>query len=128
MQGAFTEAGAGAIGLNADAQTTTGVRSILGLELSGRVALSDRQPLGVAVRLGWAHDYADLSGTMTASFLGKPDTRFTVVGPMPDRDAALVGLGLELPLNTGRAFLAYEGELAQRAQVHAGTVGLRFAF
>ncbi|HSI01947.1 MAG TPA: autotransporter outer membrane beta-barrel domain-containing protein [Reyranella sp.] len=128
FQSSFSESGAGAIGLTANAQTTTGVRSILGLELAGIIALSEQQPLRLALRLGWAHDYADLSGTMTANFLGKPDTTFTVFGPTPDRDGVLVGLGLELPLRTGRAFLAYDGELAQRASVHAGTIGLRIAF
>jgi outer membrane autotransporter protein len=128
VQSAFSESGAGAIGLNADAQTTTGVRSILGLELAGRVPLSERQALGIAVRLGWAHDYADLSGAMTASFLGKPDTKFTVVGPTPDRDAALLGVGLELPMRSGRAFVNYDAELAQRMTVHAGTIGLKLAF
>lgn len=127
-QRAFSESGAGAIGLNADAQTTTGVRSILGLELSGRLPVSGRQVLGVALRLGWAHDYADLSGAMTASFIGKPDTSFTVIGPTPDRDGLLIGVGLELPMKTGRAFAAYDGELAQRTTVHAGTVGLKLAF
>ncbi len=128
MQGAFSESGAGAIGLNAQAQTTTGVRSIVGVEMSGSVPLAERQPLRVALRLGWAHDYADLTGALTANFLGKPDTTFTVIGPMPDRDAALVGLGLELPVRSGRAFVAYEGELSQRAAVHASTIGVRFAF
>jgi uncharacterized protein with beta-barrel porin domain len=91
-------------------------------------ACRNANPLALTLRLGWAHDYADLSGAMTATFLGKPDTTFTVFGPTPDRDSALVGLGLELPLRMGRAFLAYEGELAQRASVHAGTIGLRIAF
>jgi uncharacterized protein with beta-barrel porin domain len=104
------------------------VRSILGVELSGRLPLSEHLPLRLALRLGWAHDYADLSGTMTANFLGKPDTSFTVLGPTPDRNAALIGLGLELPTRAGRAFASYQGELAQRASVHAGTVGLRIAF
>jgi outer membrane autotransporter protein len=128
LQSAFSESGAGAIGLTANAQMTTGVRSILGLELAGRVPLSERQALGIAVRLGWAHDYADLSGAMTASFLGKPDTKFTVVGPTPDRDAALVGIGLELPMRSGRAFVNYDAELAQRMTVHAGTIGFKLVF
>ena len=128
MQGSFSESGAGAIGLNVNAQTTTGVRSILGIELAGTVPLTEDQPLRLALRLGWAHDYADLTGSVTANFLGKPDTNFTVVGPTPDRDSALVGLGLELPMKIGRAFVAYEGELSQRASVHAGTAGLRIAF
>ena len=128
MQGAFSESGASAIGLNVAAQTTTGVRSILGLALSGTVRLSERQPLALTLRLGWAHDYADLSGAMTATFLGKPDAGFTVFGPTPDRDSALIGFALELPMKSGRAFASYDGELARNSSVHAGTVGVKIAF
>ena len=127
-QNAFTETGAGAISLAAQAQSTTGVRSTLGAEIAGSVALTESQDLAMALRLGWVHDYADLSGAVTASFVGKPDTSFTVTGPMPDRNAATVGIGLNLPLPLGRAFLTYDANLAQNYTAHAAMFGLRVAF
>ncbi len=127
-QNALTETGAGAINLAAQAQATTGVRSILGAEIAGSVALTETQDLAVALRLGWAHDYADLSGALTASFAGKPDTSFTVNGPTPDRNAATVGISLNLPLPLGRAFLTYDANLAQSYTAHAAMLGLRVAF
>jgi outer membrane autotransporter protein len=127
-QNPFTESGAGAIGLSAAAQNTTGVRSIIGVEVSGSVALTSAQSLSMALRLGWAHDYADLSGALNASFIGKPDTSFVVYGPTPDRNAATIGAGLTLPLPLGQAFLNYDGNLAQGYTYHAATLGLRIAF
>ena len=127
-QNPFTETGVGAISLSATAQNTTGVRSIFGVEFSGSVAITKTQPLSMALRLGWAHDYADLSGALNASFVGKPDTSFIVYGPTPDRNAATIGAGLTLPLPLGQAFLNYDGNLAQGYTYHAATLGLRIAF
>ena len=127
-QNGFAETGGGAISLNTATQTTTGVRSIIGLQLSGTTAIAPSQDLGLAVRVGWAHDYADLSGSLTANFLGKPDTSFTVVGPTPDRNAAAVGVSLNLPLAFGQAFINYDGNIAQSYSTHAGSVGLRIMF
>lgn len=127
-QNAFTETGAGAINLSAQAQSTTGVRSILGLEVAGAVAVADKQDLSLALRLGWAHDYADVSGALTASFVGKPDTSFTVYGPAPSRNAAIVGASLNLPLGLGQAFLNYDANLAQSYTAHAAMMGFRILF
>ena len=127
-QNAFTETGAGAISLFAAATSTTGVRSIVGLELSGAVELGAAQDLSMALRLGWAHDYADLSGALSASFVGKPDTRFTVYGPTPDRNAATVGVSLALPFAVGQAFLAYDATAAAGYTAQAATMGLKIVF
>jgi outer membrane autotransporter protein len=127
-QNGFSESGAGGIGLNAAAQTTTGVRSIIGLQLSGSTSITEQQDLWLTLRLGWAHDYADLSGTLTANFLGKPDTSFTVVGPTPDRNAATVGVSANLPLALGQAFVNYDANLSQSYSTHSMTVGLKIVF
>lgn len=125
---AFTEAGAGAINLTATAQNTTGVRSILGVELSSAVAIAPSQDLWLSLRVGWAHDYADLSGKLTASFVGKPDTSFTVLGPAPDRNAATIGANANLPLKVGQAFVNYDGNLSQSYSAHALMLGLKLVF
>jgi len=127
-QNGFAETGGGAISLNAVAQTTTNVRTILGVQLSSSVSVIEPQDLWLAVRAGWAHDYADLSGSLTANFLGKPDTSFTVIGPTPDRNAATIGASLNLALGFGQAFVSYDGNLAQSYSTHSGMVGFRVAF
>lgn len=127
-QNAFTETGAGAINLSAAAQNTTGVRSILGVEFSGSVAVAESQNLLLALRVGWAHDYADLTGKLTANFVGKPDTSFTVLGPTPDRNAATIGASANLPLKFGQAFVNYDGNLSQSYSTHALMLGLKVVF
>jgi hypothetical protein len=65
----------------------------LGLQLSGRVTAIEPRDLWPAMRAGWAHDYADLSGSLTASFLGKPDASFTPIGT----SVGIPPVGLERP-------------------------------
>jgi uncharacterized protein with beta-barrel porin domain len=127
-QSGFAETGAGAISLNAAAQSTTSVRSIIGLQLSATVSALKPHDLWLAARAGWAHDYADVSGVLTANFLGKPDTSFTVVGPSPDRNAATLSASMNLALGFGQAFLNYDANVAQSYATHTGMLGLRFSF
>lgn len=127
-QNGFSETGAGAIGLNVSSQTTTGVRSILGLQLSGTAILADALSLWLAARAGWAHDYADLSGSLTANFLGKPDTSFTTLGPTPDRNAAMVGVSANFLMKAAQAFINYDANLSQSYTTHSMTLGLKVRF
>jgi outer membrane autotransporter protein len=127
-QNAFSESGAGAIGLNVSSQATTGVRSIVGLQLSGTTVIDQALSLWLAARAGWAHDYADLSAVLTANFLGKPDTSFTVVGPTPDRNAAALGVSASLLMQAAQAFVTYDANLSQSYSTHSLTLGLKIRF
>ena len=104
------------------------MRSVVGLQFSGTMAIDEALGLWLAARAGWAHDYADLSGSVTANFLGKPDTSFTVIGPMPDRNAATLGVSANLMMRAAQAFLTYDANLSQSYATHALTLGLKFRF
>jgi uncharacterized protein with beta-barrel porin domain len=90
--------------------------------------MADALRLWLSARTGWAHDYADLSGALTANFLGKPDTSFTVLGPTPDRNAATVGGSANLLMGLGQAFLNYDANLAQSYSTHSVMLGLKIVF
>jgi outer membrane autotransporter protein len=128
-QNAFTESGAGAIDLQVADETTASARSLLGLEFTGDLPVGLAQPLGLQLRAGWSHDFADPARSVTASFVGAPDASFTVQGASPDRDAAVIGVGLSLPvMPSGELFLRYDGAFAGNFSVNAGTVGFHLAF
>lgn len=81
------------------------------------------------MRVGWSHDFADPGRFVTASFVGAPGASFTVSGASPDRDAAIVGLGLSLPVAPAfDVFLCYDGAFAGNYATNAGTAGLRIGF
>jgi uncharacterized protein with beta-barrel porin domain len=85
-QAAFSEWGANSLSLNVAQQTTNSVRSTLGMDLAGAIGAFD-----MALRLGWLHEYADVSRPITAAFAGAPGAAFTVYGATGQRDAAVIG-------------------------------------
>jgi subtilase-type serine protease len=56
---AFTQAGANSLNLNVAQQTTSSLRSVVGAEPESSIGLGWREPLGVQLRLGWSHEFAD---------------------------------------------------------------------
>jgi outer membrane autotransporter protein len=120
---AFTETGAGTLSLAVAGETTSSVRSIFGAEADQRWG-----GVSLALRAGWAHDYADTARPVTASFVGGPAS-FTVNGAAPARDSAIIGLGIEAPvLDRTSVFLRYDGDLGGNGNVHAVTGGVRLTW
>jgi autotransporter-associated beta strand protein len=125
-QAGFTESGAGLFDLAVAPQTTTSVRSTLGVDLAGAIEVGARAPLALKLRLGWMHEYADTGRPVTAAFAGAPTGAFTVLGAAPPRDSALVGLSASLAVSQSTSlYLGYDGELGGGADNHAVTVGVK---
>ncbi len=128
-QAAFSESGADSLNLNVAQQTTNSLRSILGADLAGAIDLGWREKLALKFRLGWAHEYADVSRPMTASFAGAPGLGFTVIGAEPQRDRAIVGLAANTAIAEATAvYLRYDGEVGQGSDNHVFSAGLRMTW
>ena len=126
-QAAFAEWGAGSLDLVVAGQSTSAQRSVLGAELAGAYRLAGLAPLGLQLRLGWAHDYADTSRPVTAALSAAPNAGFTVFGSSMPRDSVTVGLGLSTTIDDRYAlFVRYDGEVAAGADSHALNAGIRF--
>ena len=124
-QNALTEAGALSLNLDVAAQQATSLRSVLGMEVNGRVG--SEQPLDLRLRLGWAHEYAPLERPVAASFAGAPGSWFTVYGAQPTRDSATVAFDAALALDARTAVgLHYDGAFASQAADHVLKASLRF--
>lgn len=128
-QNAFSESGANSLNLSVAQQTTNSVRSVLGAELAGFIDTGWRDKLGLQLRLGWAHEYADTSRPMTASFAGAPTLGFTVYGAAPQRDAAVLGLAANTSITDAWGlYLRYDGEVGTGVDNHVFSVGLRMSW
>jgi outer membrane autotransporter protein len=107
-------------------QTTTSVRSTLGVDLAAGFDLGGGTPLNLGLRLGWLHEYADTARPMTAAFAAAPGGQFTVFGATPQRDSAVLGVSAVAAINERTsAFLTYDGEVGGGTDNHALRVGLR---
>jgi outer membrane autotransporter protein len=128
-QGAFSESGAGSIDLNVASQTTTSLRTIAGVELGGAIDMGWSEKLRLQMRLGWAHEYVDVSHPVTASFAGAPAAGFTVFGAVPNRDSAIVSLAADTAIGKATSlYLPYDGDLSSADSSHALSVGLRMTW
>ncbi|MDP1750283.1 MAG: autotransporter outer membrane beta-barrel domain-containing protein, partial [Reyranella sp.] len=102
------------------------VRSVLGAELAGFIDAGWRDKLGLQVRLGWAHEYADTSRPLTASFAGAPTLGYTVYGAAPQRNTATVGLAANTAIAEATSiYLRYDGEFGTGTDNHVLSAGLR---
>jgi outer membrane autotransporter protein len=128
-QAAFREWGASSLSLNVQQQTTTSLRSTLGIGLAGAIGLGDTRTIELGLRLGWLHEYASTARPVTAAFAGAPSASFTVYGAAPQRDSAVIGFSASTNLAAAtQIYLRYDGEIATGAASHALTAGLRLSW
>ena len=125
-QNAFSETGANSLNLNVAQQTTNSLRTVLGAELAGGIDMGWREKLALQFRLGWAHEYADTSRPVTASFAGAPTIGYTVYGASPQRDSATVGLAASTAIAEATSvYLRYDGEVGNGTANHVFSAGFR---
>ncbi|WP_203076893.1 autotransporter outer membrane beta-barrel domain-containing protein [Falsiroseomonas ponticola] len=125
-------AAAAALTVRPSTQATTRTEIGLGGEYEvGRSNLLGRSlglNLRLVGRLAWAH-YLDREAGMLSNFAGERSTSFVATGARPDRNAALVGAGVELTL-ADRITLhsRMEGEFGGNVTSLGGTARLRYEF
>ncbi|TAJ81599.1 autotransporter outer membrane beta-barrel domain-containing protein [Reyranella sp.] len=125
-QNAFTESGAGSLGLSVAAQTTNSLRTVFGAQLGGAFDLGWRDRLALQLRLGWSHEFADTARPVTASFVGAPAAAFTTYGAAPLRDGAVIGFNASTAIaESASAYVRYESTLSGADSSHALTAGVR---
>ncbi len=128
-QNAFTETGAGALGLSVAAQTTNSLRTVFGAQLGGAMDLGWRDKLAMQFRLGWGHEFADTARPVTASFIGAPASPFTTFGAAPQRDSVVLGIAANTAIaDATSTYLRYEGDVSSQTSSHALTAGIRMVW
>ena len=126
-QDAFGEWGANALNLNVAAQSSASVRTVLGAQADAALEVGWRDRLAVQFRLGWAHEYADTTRAMTASFAGAPGASFTVYGVQPSRNSVTLGLASSTAVGDGTSlYLRYDGEVGAGFDRHSLGLGIQF--
>jgi outer membrane autotransporter protein len=66
---------------------------------------------------------------MTAAFAGAPAVPFTVYGAQPQRNAAVIGLGVSAVVaDTTSIYLRYDGEITGSDDNHVFSAGLRMTW
>jgi outer membrane autotransporter protein len=125
-QAGFTETGADSLNLTVAGQITNSLRSVLGVQAGGAIDLGWRDKLGLVLRLGWSHEYADTARPVNASFAGAPAFPYTVFGADAPRDGAILGLAANTRIaDRTSVYLRYDSELAGGNTSHILSGGVR---
>jgi outer membrane autotransporter protein len=102
---------------------------VLGAQIDGAIDASWRDKLALQLRLGWGHEYADVSRPVTASFADAPGTGFTVYGAPPQRDGAIIGLAANTAIAEATTiYLRYDGQAGGGTDNHVLSAGLRLTW
>jgi outer membrane autotransporter protein len=87
------------------------------------------ESLTLAIRLGWSHEFADLSRPVTASFAGAPAIGFTTFGAAAPRDGVVLGVGANTTVaERTSVYFRYDGDLAGANSNHILSAGLRYVW
>lgn len=124
----YRETGAGDANLDVRKDRNSTLHSTLGIEVSETFALEEGLRLRPFATLAWEHRLHGSSGDADLAFV-TGGSRFSVSGPKRSKDAALLGVGLDIGIGSGvEAFGAYDAYLSRRQQDHSAIAGLRISF
>lgn len=108
-------------------QTTTNVRSELGLRGDKAFAVADGT-LTLRGRVAWAHD-SNTDRPVTPTFQSLPGSSFTITGAKPAADGTLVTAGAEMKWRSGWSVAgSFEGEFSRTTDSYAGKGAVRYAW
>ena len=121
--------GPGLLALTVQPQTTTSVRSTLGMQFVTAIHANDDNVVRPWLKLGWAHEFnTNRSATATLSTV-LPGAPFTVTGAQPLADALIVRTGFDVDLGgMVRLYGQFDGDFSSNARSYAGTGGIRLVW
>jgi len=119
----FTEAG-GFGALTVNATDGNSFQTTLGARITSRIAVANYGVFIPELRLGWNHEFGDVSQTLTAALVGVPGETFSSPGITFGRDAVLIGAGFSMELSPdAKVFVDYDGRLGSRLQENPSRAG-----
>lgn len=129
-QNAFSETGAGAMGLDVAGIDTHSLRSFLGSRLLmdssiGRYGMT----MTPEIRGSWMHEFLDTTSVVNAQFAGVGGAGFTANGLNLGRDWAILGTGLNFSKNDRFEIgVHYDAQFNDRQVLHigSGVIGYRW--
>lgn len=117
----FTETGAGALNIQAHAQSMTSTKTLFGAR-----ALLEFNGIHVQPRAIWAHEFGDVNNGLTAQLQGSSAAAFTTYGVDLPRDSLITGVTVAGKTRDGLSLFAdVQGEFNSKQTGLALLVGVR---
>jgi outer membrane autotransporter protein len=126
----YSETGAGALSTHIRGRDMTSVQTGLGAEWWYDTTVPGGGIVTPHLRVTWQHEFADLTDTAIANFVGAPGAPFTLTSSRLGRDFASVTAGISGIVSPGiRLSADYTGEMGQSNQnVHQFSLTARISF
>ena len=124
----FQESGGGA-SLIVDARTTDALVSTLGVRAS-RIYDTDGGGKWIPeLSLAWLHDYGIDGHSISASYVGAPDSTFSIDGQPTKHNGVVLGLGVTHRSQSGfTTLIRYNGEFRDKFKANSIIGELRYEF
>ncbi len=120
-----TDLSFGGFGLTYAAQGATSTRGEIGLRYDPSIPV-DTAILSLRARAAWAHDWTSAPG-VSPNFQMLPGANFITAGAKLAPNLALISTGVDVRLANGFSFFGkFDSEMSSRAQIYAGSAGVRY--
>ncbi len=127
-QPGFSETGAGLFNLVVHRLDSHSLVSRIGLRFAYEFDLENVTIVPEA-SAEWAHEYLDIDRTVVSRLAAIDGATFEVDGVSPDRDGAILGLGVTAYFGKGFSVYGdYNAEVRPHYNSHGFTIGLRYEF
>jgi len=126
----FNESGAGAASLAVGSQDVDSLRSRLGFRADYHTQIAKDVAFAAELRVAWQHEFLDDSRAIGGSFIGSGLAPFAVHTTSPERDAALLGVGINFTVrDRATLFFDYDVQAGQASYLEQSVRGgLKLSF
>jgi outer membrane autotransporter protein len=129
QQNGFTETGANSMDLDVQAMNANAFRSLLGTRFLAAFRTQSDHLLTWNASAMWRHEFLNDGRVLDASFVGQTDTAFAAYGVNVDRDAAILGTGLNYALSSHCSLYAnYDLVFSRNYAANTGLGGFQYAW
>jgi len=128
-QEGFAETNANSIDLDVAGLNANAFRGLLGARLLSYFRTQSDKLLTLNASTSWRHEFLDDNRVLDATFVGMTGSAFAVSGVNVDRDAAIMGTGLNYAMSAHcSAYANYDFLFSRNYAAHAGLGGFQYVW
>jgi outer membrane autotransporter protein len=127
QQNGFTEENANSIDLDVNSSAANALRGLVGTRVLNYFETKSGRLITLDASASWRHEFLNDNRVIDASFTGQTGSAFAISGVNVDRDAAIIGTGLNYAMSDHFSVYAnYDLLFSQDYTAHTGLGGFQY--